>query len=105
MLLYVCWGTFNLPRPGGHPCHNAHKALVEAGWDPEVKRQYGWGALPSFMNPTRGEVRDLTGDDWVPVLVTDDGEVIKDSKRIVQWAKDNPATGSDAPRSPPRQPR
>jgi hypothetical protein len=26
----------------------------------------------------------------VPVLVTDDGEVIKDSKNIVAWAKENP---------------
>jgi hypothetical protein len=36
--------------------------------------------------------------------VTDDGEVIKDSKRIVQWAKDNPATGSDQSSSPPGRP-
>jgi hypothetical protein len=105
MRLYICWGTFQTPRPGGHPCANAYEALVEAGWEPEVKRQYGWGALPSFMNPTRSEVRDLTGDDWVPVLVTDDGEVIKDSKRIVQWTKDNPATGSDQSSSPPGRPR
>ena len=105
MRLYVCWGTFKTPRPGGHPCANAYEALVEAGWAPEVTRQYGWGVLPSFMNPTRREVRELTGDDWVPVLVTDDGELIQDSKRIVQWAKDNPATGSDRSPSPPRQPR
>jgi hypothetical protein len=31
----------------------------------------------------------------VPVLVTDDGEVVKDSKNIVQWAADNPATAGD----------
>jgi hypothetical protein len=95
MRLYVCWGTFRSPRPGGHPCRNAHEALLEAGWEPEVKRVYGLGMLPSFMNPTRGEVRELTGNDWVPVLVTDDGEVVQDSKRIVRWAKDNPATASD----------
>ncbi|MEA2330957.1 MAG: hypothetical protein QOH58_1095, partial [Thermoleophilaceae bacterium] len=34
MELYVCWGTFQTPRPGGHPCGNAHAALKEAGWDP-----------------------------------------------------------------------
>jgi hypothetical protein len=93
--LYVCWGTFQTPRPGGHPCGNAHSALREAGWDPEVIRTYGWAVLPSFMNPGRRLVKELTGEEWVPVLVTDDGEVVRDSKRIVQWAKDNPATGAD----------
>jgi len=34
MKLYVCWGTFPSPRPGGHPCGNAYKALREAGHDP-----------------------------------------------------------------------
>ena len=104
MRLYVCWGLFPSPRPGGHTCRNAHEALKEAGWDPEVKKQYGWGMLPSFLNPTRGKVRELTGNDWVPVLVTDDGEVVQDSKRIIQWAKDNPATASDGSPAPHRQP-
>jgi hypothetical protein len=104
MRLYICWGTFRSPRPGGHPCRNAHEALREAGWDPEVKRVYGLGMLPSFLNPTRGEVRELTGSDWVPVLVTDDGEVIQDSKRIAEWARANPATASDGAPAPHRQP-
>jgi Glutathione S-transferase, N-terminal domain len=101
--LYVCWGTFRSPRPGGHPCRNAHEALREAGWEPEVERVYGLGMLPGFMNPTRGKIRELTGNDWVPVLVTDDGEVVQDSERIARWAKDNPATASDSP-SPARRP-
>jgi Glutathione S-transferase, N-terminal domain len=96
MKLYVCWGTFQTPRPGGHPCANAHTALKEAGWEPEVIRTYGWGALPEFMNPTRRPVKELTDQIWVPVLVTDGGEVIQDSRRIIQWAKDNPAGASDA---------
>jgi glutathione S-transferase-like protein len=86
--LYVCWGTFRSPRPGGHPCGNANEALREAGWEPEVKKVYGLGILPAFMNPTRREVRKLTGgNNWVPVLVTDDGEVVQDSKRIADWAR------------------
>jgi Glutathione S-transferase, N-terminal domain len=96
--LYVCWGTFPAPwRPGGHPCRNAHSALREAGWEPEVERVYGLGPLPDFMNPTRGEVRSLTGQNMVPVLVTDDGETIVDSKRIVEWARAHPASGADKP--------
>jgi len=92
MKLYVCWGTFGSPRPGGHPCGNAYHALKDAGHDPEVIKSYGLGPLPDFLNPTRGrrEVRKLTGENWVPVLVTDDDEVIHDSKKIVEWAKQNP---------------
>ena len=58
MKLYVCWGTFQSPRPGGHPCRNAHEALAEAGWDPEVERVYGWGVLGDALNPTRDKIRE-----------------------------------------------
>jgi hypothetical protein len=95
--LYVCYGTFSTPRPGGHPCSNAHKALRKAGWDPQVIRSFGWGLLPDFMNNTRGrrEVKELTGQSWVPLLVTDDDEVVQSSERIVEWAEANPAGASD----------
>ncbi len=95
MKLYVCYGTFKTPRPGGHPCANAHTALRDAGWSPHVKKVYGWGMLPDFMNPGRREVRRLTGDKWVPVLVTDDGDTVPGSKEIVAWAQANPASGAD----------
>jgi hypothetical protein len=94
MKLYVCYGTFTTtPRPGGHPCGNAYKALKDAGHDPEVIKSYGLAALPEFLNKTRGrqEVKELTGDVTVPVLVTDSGEVVRESKDIVAWAKAHPA--------------
>jgi glutathione S-transferase len=90
MKLYICWGTFPVPwRPGGHPCRNAYYALKEAGHDPELVKSYGLAPLPD-MTQGRKEVKELTGQSWVPVLVLDDGEVIKDSKNIVAWAKENP---------------
>jgi hypothetical protein len=95
MKLYVCWGTFRSPRPGGHPCRNAHEALREAGWDPEVEKVYGLGILGDALNPTRKKIRDLTGQNMVPVLETDHGEVISGSKAIASWARDNPASGAD----------
>ena len=95
MKLYVCWGTFGSPRPGGHPCRNAYEALREAGWEPDVEKTYGWGVLGSALNPTRGKVRELTGQNTVPVLVTDDGEVIQDSRKIIAWAKANPAGAAE----------
>jgi glutathione S-transferase len=93
--LYVCWGTFQTLRPGGHPCHNAHKALREAGYDPEVVRVHGLGIGPSFLHVTtdgRREVEELTGQRAVPVLVTDGGAAIYDSHQIVDWARENPAS-------------
>jgi hypothetical protein len=97
--LYVCYGTFPAPwRPGGHPCRNAYKALKEAGHDPEVVLSYGLAPLPDAFNKTRGrqEVKELTGKKWVPVLVTDDGETVADSKKIVEWAKAHPAKAPSA---------
>jgi hypothetical protein len=93
MKLYVCYGTFQTPRPGGHPCGNAHDVLKEAGHSPDVVKSYGFGALPDFLNRTSGrrEVKKLTGQSWVPVLVTDDGEIVQGSKKIEDWARANPA--------------
>lgn len=95
MKLYVCWGLFRSPRPGGHPCRNAHEALTDAGWGPEVQKVYGLGILGDRLNPTRAEVRRVSGQNMVPVLITDDDEVIAGSKKIATWARDNPASGAD----------
>jgi hypothetical protein len=91
--LYVCWGTFPTPRPGGHPCRNAHEALLRAGHRPEVVKSYGLALLPGPFNQTRGrrEVQELTGNRWVPTLVLDDGTVIDGSREIVAWAEGHPA--------------
>jgi hypothetical protein len=92
MKLYVCYGTWKpAPRPGGHPCGRAYHALKDAGYNPEVIRSYGLGILPDALNrtPGRQEVRRLTGNTWVPVLVTDDETVIQGSQEIESWARAN----------------
>jgi hypothetical protein len=94
MRLYVCWGTFWTPRPGGHPCRNAHEALLDAGWDPEVVHVHGLGIGPEALQwktSGRAVVEELSGSPTVPVLVTDDGEVLSESSRIREWAQQNPA--------------
>jgi hypothetical protein len=96
MKLYVCWGTFPILwprksgswRPGAHPCKRAFDALREAGHTPNVVKVYGFGQLPDVTRGRR-EVKRLTGQSFVPVLVLDDGEVIKDSEHIAAWARDN----------------
>lgn len=94
MKLYVCWGTFPSPRPGGHPCRNAYEALRAAGHDPELVLSYGLTILPDTpFNQTAGRKRakQLTGRSTVPVLELDDGTAIYDSRKIVEWAKTHPA--------------
>ena len=94
MKLYACWGTFQTPRPGGHPCHNAHAALREAGHEPEVELVRGLGVGPRFlhwMTDGRKRVERLTGQRAVPVLVTDADEVISGSEEIIAWAEAHPA--------------
>ncbi len=94
MKLYVCYDFFKTVRttgrPGGHPCGNALHALKDAGHEPEIEAVHGLGV--PLLNKTKGrtEVEGLTGQRMVPVLVTDDGEAIHDSKRIVAWAQAHP---------------
>jgi hypothetical protein len=99
MKLFVCYGTFRFaPRPGGHPCGAAYHALVDAGHRPDVVRSYGFGMMPDIFNQTPGrkEVKRLTGNNWVPVLVTDSGEAIQGSGKIVEWAQAHPAETATA---------
>ena len=97
MRLYVCWNTGVGPfGDGGHPCGTAYRALRTAGYEPEVVKARGFGALPDAVfnrSAGRREVRGLTGASTVPVLVTDEGRVIADSAAIVEWSKRHPAVG------------
>ena len=97
MKLYVCYGTWTAaPRPGGHPCGRAYHALKDAGHDPEVVKAYGLAVPGLDRLGRRNEVERVSGQRVVPVLVTDDGEVVNDSKRIIAWAKAHPASAPAA---------
>ena len=100
MKLYVCYGFLKdvrtTGRPGGHPCGNAHVALKEAGHRPEVIAVHGLGVPGLDRLGRRDEVEEVSGQRVVPVLVTDDGEVVRESKQIVAWAQAHPA-GAAAP--------
>ena len=49
------------------------------------------GPMPRWTTDGRREVEELSGQKVVPVLVTDSGEVINASTRIVAWAEAKPA--------------
>ena len=63
--------------------------MKAAGHSPKVVRVYGFAGLPDVTRGRR-EVKRLTGESFVPVLVLDDGTVIKESGEIVAWAAANP---------------
>jgi hypothetical protein len=99
--IYVCYGTWTVGKPiHSHPCGEAHTAVVAAGYEPEVVLSYGLGLLPGAINELtagRREVKRLTGNHWVPVLVLDDGTVIQGSQTIIAWARSHPAAAAPTP--------
>ena len=50
--------------------------------------------LIQHITDGRREVEKLTGSTTVPALVTDSGEVLGDSKAIIEWAEAHPAAGT-----------
>ena len=52
----------------------------------------GWRCREySTRRPGRRKVKELTGEYSVPVLVTDDDEVVAGSQEIAAWARAHPA--------------
>jgi hypothetical protein len=86
MKLYICWGT--CPVPGASPCRIAHEALEQAGHDPQVIKAHGARLLPDSL------AQRLPDRTSVPVLVTDEGDVVSEARNIVAWAKQNPAASA-----------
>ena len=99
MKLYVCWGTYREPFHE-HACRTAHQALLAAGHEPELVKVRGLGVGPKFLQWTtagRREVKKLSGQKVVPLLLTDKGEAIVESKAIVGWAKAHPRAATSTP--------
>jgi hypothetical protein len=88
MVLYTCpaqkhGATTPLIK---HPCGVAAKALDDAGHEYTVKVVGGFKNIPLSRRGRRGEIRELTGQEDVPVLVLDDGTPIAGAEAIVAWA-------------------
>lgn len=91
MKLYTCGQRRNGPAVM-HPCAKAMGALRDAGHEFEVETVPGYRALPwTRRGDVRAEVKAISGQENVPVLVLDDGEVISGSGRIARWAGAHPA--------------
>ena len=93
MILYTC-GTKTMGPGLMHPCSKAGDALEAAGYEYEIKTVKGYRMMPwtwASRKADRAEVEKLSGQQGVPILVKDDGEVISGSGTIAKWAKEHPA--------------
>jgi glutathione S-transferase len=69
------------------------KALEEAGYDYELEVVPGYRLMPwTRSGDARAKIRELTGQDNVPVLLLDDGTALAGSGHIVDWATAHPSS-------------
>jgi glutaredoxin len=92
VILYTC-GQKKNHAAIGHPCGRAAKALDDAGYEYELRDLPGYRLAPwTWGQRHRGryEVKELTGQVNLPVLVLDEGKTIVGSGTIADWAKAHP---------------
>jgi predicted enzyme related to lactoylglutathione lyase len=88
LTLYVCHIDDGGPKP--HACRRAHEALREAGHDYETVI-FGKGhRFGLFTTGRRPRLKEISGQEKLPVLQWPDGTTIAGSGNIVAWAKANP---------------
>jgi len=98
LTLYVCHIDEGGPRP--HACRKAQEALRSAGHDFE-KIVFGKGIpFGLFTKGRRPELKAISGQEQLPVLLLPDGGTVNGSRQIIAWAAANapaPAAGPGRP--------
>ena len=85
--LYVCNIDDGGPPP--HACKRAQRALRAAGHDFEkgvYARGHPFGLFTKWRRP---ELKEMSGQEQLPVLSLPDGTTINGSKAIIAWAEAN----------------
>jgi hypothetical protein len=87
LTLYVC--HVDNGGPGPHACKRAQRALSEAGHDFD-KLVFDKGRpFGLFTKGKRPELKEMSGQEMLPVLKLADGSTINGGAKIVAWAKEN----------------
>jgi hypothetical protein len=85
LTLYVCHIDDGGPPP--HACRRAQRALRDAGHDFE-KVVYDKGhPFGLFTKGKRPELKEMSGQEMLPVLALSDGSTINGGSNIIAWAK------------------
>jgi glutaredoxin len=82
----------------GHPCGRAARALDEAGYEYEIRVLPGYRLAPwtwGQRQEGRDEVKNLTGQVNLPVLLLDEGKTIVGSGTISEWAGAHPTVQAE----------
>jgi glutathione S-transferase-like protein len=83
--LYVCHGDDG--GPAMHPCRRVQEAMRAAGVEYDKVIAAHGSPIPLLRKGSREELRDATGDTKLPALKLEDGTVLKPSKAILGWIK------------------
>jgi glutathione S-transferase len=87
MTLYVCHIDDGGPPP--HACRRAQRALRNAGHEFD-KQVYGKGIpFGLFTKGRRPDLKEMSGQEKLPVLALPDGSTLNGSAAIIAWAKSN----------------
>ena len=87
--LFVCHGDDGGPRM--HPCRRVQEALREAGIDYDKVIAGHGHPIPFLRKGSREELRQATGETKLPALKLPDGTVLKHSREILAWVKQQPS--------------
>jgi hypothetical protein len=92
LTLYVC--NVDQRGPKQHPCRRANEALKAAGHDFE-KVVYAKGRpFGLFTTGRRPELKEMSGQEKLPVLQLPDGKTVNGGANIVAWAQANAPAAS-----------
>jgi glutathione S-transferase len=85
LVLYTC--HINDGGPPVHPCRRAHEALREAGHEYRTEVADRNRPFGLFTKGRRPELKELSGQEKLPVLLLPDGSTVNGSRDIIRWAR------------------
>lgn len=88
LTLFVCNIDDGGPPP--HACKRAQRALRAAGHNFEKVIAARGIPFGLFTTGRRPHLKDMSGQEKLPVLRLIDGETINGSANIIAWARDHP---------------
>ena len=94
LTLYVC--HIDDGGPGPHACRRAQRALRDSGH--EFEKVIAGRGIPFglFTTGRRPELKEMSGQEKLPVLKLQDGSTVNGSAAIIAWAKANAPVAAPA---------
>jgi glutathione S-transferase len=91
LTLFVCNIDDGGPPP--HACKRAQRALREAGHDFDKVIAARGIPFGLFTTGRRPELKEMSGQEKLPVLRLPDGSTVNGSAEIITWANQNASAG------------